>query len=92
MGNVMDYNLFLQAWDLAHQLKPAAVITDKAQSDKTGLADSCMLFMYLQDELLLQPHKDCIQHHFTKAMKPCNMIEYKLHPGYRGWCTEDGYS
>jgi len=39
-------------------LKPIAVTTDKAQNDTTGIADACKIFMELQDELLLQPHKD----------------------------------
>jgi len=40
----------------------------------TGLADACKIFMDLEDELLLQPHRDHIQHHFTKAMQQCHMV------------------
>ena len=65
----MDYNLFHQARDLADQLKHVAVAIDKAQIDTTGLADACKILIDLQVESVLQPHKDHIQHHFTKPDK-----------------------
>ena len=68
MRKVMDYNFFRQARHLADQLKPVAVAIAKARSDTTGLAHACKIFMDLQDELLLQPHKDATW----------------LHPGYKG--------
>ena len=80
MHKVMDYNIFDQARDLADQLKPVAVATDKTQSDTTGLADVCKISIDLQDESLLQPHKYRIQHNFSKANKSSHI----LHPGFRG--------
>jgi len=50
------------------------VATDKAQNETTGLPDACKIFIDLQDEMLLQPHKDHIHHHFTKAIKSCHIV------------------
>lgn len=64
---LMDYNLFCRAKDLADQLTLVAVSTPKAHSDTIGLAEAFKIFKDLQDEPLLHPHKDCIQHYFTQG-------------------------
>ena len=81
---IMDMNLFHQVNDLANQLRPVAVALDKAQSDKTGLADACDIFYCLLAEPVLQPHKDAMMKRFNQAITPYHRTAYMLHPKYDG--------
>ena len=84
VNKIMDYNLYRQARDLVEQLKPVAVAIDKAQRDRTSLADGCDIFFDLLDEPALKCHEEHVQHRFKQAIQPCHLTAYMLHPKYQG--------
>lgn len=65
---VSDLNLFMQVSDLANMLKPVAAALDKAQNDKTGIADVCDMFYSLTLEPALHDHLDKVQKRYDFAI------------------------
>ena len=81
---VMDMNLFTQVSDLAEILRPVAKALDRAQNDKTNLADACDIFFSLQLEPTLQDHRAALQKRFDFVIRPCHLVAYMFHPKYLG--------
>lgn len=81
---VTDFNLYRQIRDLAEQLRPVANAIDRAQSDNCRLADACDIFLDLEQNPVLDPHKATVQKRYKQAILPCHLAAYKLHPKYQG--------
>ncbi|CAL4113663.1 unnamed protein product, partial [Meganyctiphanes norvegica] len=81
---IMNHKLYVNLVELAEQLRPVAVALDRAQADSTNLADAYDIMKKLLTEPLLAPHCDTVQKRFDKAIQPCHMVAYMLHPKYNG--------
>jgi len=81
---VMDMNLYNQVRDLADMLRPVAIALDRAQNDKTTIADACEIFFRLLNEPTLQDNKQKVQKRFDMVINPCHLAAYIFHPKYLG--------
>ena len=79
---IMNIAIYQQAKDLAEQLRPIATALSITQSDNTTIADSCHLFLSLLNEPSLEPHKAAVTKRLSKAIEPCHLAAYLLHPSH----------
>ena len=80
---IMNVGIYRQAKDLTEQLHPVASALDSAQCDSTNLADAYSIFYSLLQEPAFQAHTHTVQKRFDKAILPCRMAAYMLHPKYK---------
>ena len=81
---VLDVRVYRQVHALAEQLRPVSIALDKAQADSTTLADAYSIMKNLMYESLLAPHREDVRRRRNKAILPCHMVAYMLHPNYSG--------
>jgi len=81
---IQDISIYCRAQDLAIQLSPIAVALDKAQSDSHSIADSCHMWLTLQQDPLLETHCDVVKKCCKQALTIEHLVAYKLYPRYQG--------
>ena len=58
---IQDISIYHNAQDVATELCPLAVALDKAQSDSHSIADSCHMWLILQQNPLLETRCDVMK-------------------------------
>ena len=57
-SKIQDISIYHNARNLATQLRPIAVALNKAKSDSHSIADSCHMWLSLQQDPLLETHSE----------------------------------
>ena len=81
---IMEVNIFRKAKELFNQLQPIAIALDRAQGDKTTLADSYDIMNKLLNEPALASSINIVKKRKEQAILPCHMVAFMLHPKYAG--------
>ncbi|KAK2155051.1 hypothetical protein LSH36_250g00051 [Paralvinella palmiformis] len=80
---IQDISIHCNARDLATQLRPITVAPDKAQSDSHSIADSCHMWLTLQQDPLLKTQCGVMKKFCKQALTIEHLVAYKLHPLYQ---------
>ena len=81
---VLDTRIYTQLRKLQGILRPVATALDRAQSDVTTLADAYSIMQKLMSEPSLASDRETVRKRRDKAILPCHMAAYMLHPKYCG--------